>query len=289
MRIAVTGARGRLGSVLVRELAARGETSLEWSRPDYDLDDPGAAARLMKRDRPELVIHAAAWTDVDGCARDPALAERRNGVATAELAAACRHASAGLVYVSTNEVFAGDRTDGRGYTETDPPEPANPYGTAKLMGELRAQEALGPLGALYVVRTSWLFGPPGADFPRKILAARDRLPADQPLPVVEDEVGCPTYASDLASAILDLVGRARPGLYHLANAGHASRFEWARRVLECWGREPFLRPVHASEFQRASRPPAWGVLDTSKAAAAGVVLRAWPAAFDGYAELLDPA
>jgi hypothetical protein len=134
LKVAVTGGRGRLGCGLLERLPA----ALAWSRPDYDLDDPAAAERLMERDRPDLVIHAAAWTDVDGCARDPELARRRNARAVEELALACRQRGAGLVVVSTNEVFDGDRTDERGYSEADATNPPNPYGASKLEGEQAA-------------------------------------------------------------------------------------------------------------------------------------------------------
>ncbi len=175
MRVAVTGAGGRLGRALLGALADAPFTGLAgplaWGRPDYDLDDPGAAERLVARDRPEVVVHAAAWTDVDGCARDPDLAMARNGTATGRLARACAAAGVDLVVVSTNEVFDGRRTDGRGYRPDDPTAPANPYGASKLAGELAARDAYAALPgggsglggpALAIVRTAWLYGPPGA-------------------------------------------------------------------------------------------------------------------------------
>jgi dTDP-4-dehydrorhamnose reductase len=271
-------------------LARRGVESRAWIRPDYDLDEPAAAARMVVRDAPGLVIHAAAWTDVDGCARDPALAERRNGEAVGDLAEACAAAGCDMVYVSTNEVFDGTRTDGQGYRETDPTDPPNPYGASKLLGERLARDAHGIAGdhgpRLWIVRTSWLFGPRGADFPRKILAARERLPPHEPLRVVTDEVARPTYAPDLAGGILRIVSASQGGTYHLVNEGAASRFEWAREVLEACGRPTELLPVTSAEFIRASRPPAWGVLDSSAAASMGVRLPPWRSAFRAYVPTL---
>src|SRR5438093_4641467 len=177
MRIAVTGPGGRLGRALMASLADAPFTGpggpIGWGRPEYDLDDSGAAERLVERDRPELVIHAAAWTDTEGCARDPALATRRNGDAVGELARACAGAGADLVVVSTNEVFDGRRSDGRAYAPDDEPAPENPYGASKLAGERAAAAAWGAAGArssLAIVRTTWLYGPPGNDFPSKLLA-----------------------------------------------------------------------------------------------------------------------
>src|SRR5712691_7379725 len=129
MRIAVTGPAGRLGRAVVR--AASPDTALEvipWGRPDYDLDDAASAGRLFARDHPDVVIHTAAWTDVDGCAREPAVAMRRNADAVGEIASACARTSARFVLVSTNEIFDGRRRDGRGYALDDEPLPPNPYG-----------------------------------------------------------------------------------------------------------------------------------------------------------------
>jgi dTDP-4-dehydrorhamnose reductase len=278
-RVAVTGPGGRLGRALVEALRADGREVLPWGRPDYDLDDPVAAERLVARDRPDLVIHAAAWTDVDGCARDPGLARRRNATATGELAAACASAGAGLAVVSTNEVFDGDRTDGRGYGEDDRPNPINPYGDSKRAGEDAASRAAP--STLWIIRTAWLYGPPGSDFPSKILSAAERLPPGKPLRVVADEVGSPTLTVDLAAGIVALLS-SPAGTYHLTNQGSASRADWAERILLEMGRDLPIVRIPQREYQRPSRPPLWGVLDTAKARQAGVVLRPWPEALTDY-------
>jgi dTDP-4-dehydrorhamnose reductase len=286
---AVTGARGRLGRAMVERLAAEGTALLAWSRPEFDLDRPDDLDRLLLDQRPSVVIHTAAWTDVDGCARDPDLAMRRNGTAVGALATACRRAGSSLLLVSTNEVFDGLRHDDLGYLETDPPIPANAYGASKLEGERLAAEAFdkrepeAPTTSLWIVRTAWLFGRGDPDFPRKILTAADRLEGGAALPVVEDEVGSPTYAADLASGIVALLAKAPPGLYHLVNRGSISRLGWAGRVLERCQRRVQLRPIARSAFARASSPPPWAVLDTRKAERFGVTLRGWEEAFDAYA------
>jgi dTDP-4-dehydrorhamnose reductase len=279
--VAVTGATGRLGRALMNRLAVLGRPAVAWSRPAYDLDTTGAADRSLARDRPAVVIHAAAWTDVDGAARDPATAMRRNARAVRELAEAAAAVDTRLVVVSTNEVFDGRRMDGQGYREEDQVEPGNAYGASKLAGERAAAVAFGHVGRaadLWIVRTAWLYGPGAPDFPAKILAAADRLAPGEALPVVADEVGSPTYAPDLAAAILELVERAPGGLYHLVNAGQASRMEWARAVLAAAGRETPLRPISQADYTRPSTPPAWAVLDTGRARARGVTLRPWPEA-----------
>ena len=294
MRVAVTGAGGRLGSALVAALGQRTPlarvVSVEgWSRPALDLDRPGTLAALVRARRPDLVLHAAAWTDVDACAREPDAAMRRNGAATATLAAACQSAGADLLYISTNEVFDGRRTDQCPYDEDDPVAPANPYGASKLAGEEAVLAAYGSATTVprgWVVRTAWLYGPPGADFPTKILAAAAQAAANgTTLRLVADEVGSPTRAADLAVGIVDLV-RARPatGIYHLVNTGRASRAEWAAAVLDGVGLRVATERVPASTWQRASAPPLWGVLGTGHAGELGIILRDWRAAL--FDELL---
>lgn len=289
--VAITGAGGRLGRALVPAFRAAGWDVHPWSRPAYDLDDPAAARRCLEADRVDLVVHCAAWTDVDGAARDPALAMRRNATAVGELAEACRRHHVSLVLVSTNEVFDGRRTDERGYAEADPPSPGNSYGASKLAGEEAARAAFGADGAsarLWIVRTAWLYGPPGNDFPTKILAAADRVPGGERLKVVADEVGAPTYAPDLAVAVVSLVEAAASGTYHLANAGRASRADWARAVLAGCGLGCEIEQIRQADYGRPSHPPAWAVLDTTAAARVGVSLRDWQDALADYLPELCP-
>ncbi len=302
MRVAITGADGRLGRSLVAALEEAPFTGpfgpLAWSRPDYDLDDPAAAARLVRRDAPEVVVHAAAWTDVDGCAREPELAMRRNAMAVAELADACVTTGADLVVVSTNEVFDGRRTDGRGYAADDRPGPGNPYGASKLAGETAAQVAFlrregflatEPDGAppggpqLAIVRTAWLFGPPGNDFPARILAAAEQArAAAAPLRVVGDEIGSPTFAPDLAEAIVELLAAgAYAGIHHVVNGGAVSRAGWARAVLEAARVEVPVEEVPLAAWVRPSAVPAWAVLAPTPLPS-GEPLRPWQAAFADY-------
>lgn len=293
MRVAVAGAGGRLGRALVTALADAPFTGLggpiAWRRSDFDLDRQEDFVGLLQRDRPETVIHTAAWTDVDGCARDPDLARRRNADATGELARACAAAGMDLVVVSTNEVFDGRRTDGRGYRPSDEPAPINAYGASKLEGERRAvaawERAAG--GSLGIVRTAWLYGPPGNDFPTKILAAADRArSAGEPLKVVGDEYGTPTYARDVAEAIADLLGSGDvSGVHHFVNAGTASRAAWARELFRQAGVDVAIDEVPASTWPRASTPPAWGVLEPTPHPS-GEPLRPWGEALADYVPLL---
>jgi len=275
MRVAITGAGGRLGQALMRSFPASEVRS--WSRPSYDLDDPEAAERAVGSDRPDLIVHAAAWTDVDACARQPDVARRRNALAVGELAWAAVRGGARLVVVSTNEVFDG-RSNGRPYRSSDPTCAINPYGASKLEGELAARDAfLERPGDLLIVRTAWLYGPPGNDFPVKVIAAARRAIAEGvPLRLVSDETGSPTSTSDLAAGIALLVRDRRGGVVHVVNAGRATRAEWGRAVLAAAGIETPVEHVPASTWKRASQPPAWGVLESD------LPLRSWREASDDY-------
>jgi dTDP-4-dehydrorhamnose reductase len=290
VRVAVTGAGGRLGRAVLMALEEAPFTGpfgpIAWSRAIFDLDAPDGAGTLLDRDRPEVVVHCAAWTDVDGCAREPALAMRRNGTATEVLARAAAERGVDLIVVSTNEVFDGRRTDGAGYGPADATNPINPYGASKLAGEAAAREAYAAAagGALGIARTAWLYGPPGNDFPAKILAAADRAAAaGEPLRLVADEIGSPSYTHDVAEAIVELIGGngAIGGLHHLVNAGHASRAEWAREVLRQARVEVATEDVPGSTWPRASTPPAWAVLEPTPLPG-GEPLRPWQAALADY-------
>ena len=295
MRVAVVGINGRLGSALAEALEQAPFTGtrgpIGWDQPELDLDTltEASAGAFLDAERPEVVIHTAAWTDVDGCARDPELAMRRNGSAAGELAAACARRGIDMVFISTNEVFDGRRTDGIGYGPDDERNPLNPYATAKAEGErlsAAAFETDDAHGRLGIVRTSWLYGPPGNDFPAKIAAAALKAKAaGEPLRVVGDEIGCPTYTPDLAEAIVELLGAdaitgpsARLGIHHLVNAGRASRADWAREVLRATRIDVEVVEVPGSTWRRASTPPAWAVLEPTPLPS-GEPMRPWREAF----------
>ena len=292
MRVAVTGASGRLGRALVAALADAPFSGpagpLAWDRSAFDLDAPDGIGALLDLDRPEVVVHAAAWSDVDGCALDPALALRRNGEATGVLASACAERGIDLVAISTNEVFDGRRLDGYGYQPSDPPAPCNPYGASKLDGERRAQAAFDRGGAqLGIVRTAWLFGTPGRDFPSRILDAADRAAAaGEPLRVVGDEWGTPTYTIDCAEAIVELLAAdAIAGIHHVVNGHFAARADWARYVVARAGLEVEIVDIPMASWERPSTPPRWGVLAPTPLPS-GEPLRVWPDAMADYAPTL---
>jgi dTDP-4-dehydrorhamnose reductase len=273
MRIVVTGHKGQLGRVLLETLDQDEVWGLDL--PEYDITQGELISNAIADIAPDVVIHAAALTDVDLCARDPELALRVNGLGTHNVALACLRCDAAMVAVSSNEVFDGFK--GEPYYEFDRPNPINAYGRSKLAGEVYAQMHL---ARLYIVRTSWLFSPTGNNFPAKIVAAADR---HGQLRVVCDEIASPTFAPDLAQAISKLIRSGRYGIYHLVNEGVCSRLEFARRILELAGRESVpLEPITSDQWPRASTPPLNCVLCNFTGSEMGLKLRHWDEALRAY-------
>jgi dTDP-4-dehydrorhamnose reductase len=223
--------------------------------------------------RPDVLINAAAWTNVDGAEANPDAAYAANALGPKYLAEGCAACNALLVHVSTNEVFAG--TPGRFYREYDLPAPGGVYASSKAAGE---RAVLTTWGRSIIVRVAWLYGVGVNNFPSKIMAAADKHGS---LRVVDDEFGNPTYAPDAAEAILRLVELNRPGVYHLVNEGCASRYEFACAVLAASGRTHIpVTPIPASEWPRPAQPPLHAVLVNQAAAALGVSLRPWRTALE---------
>ncbi len=271
MRVIITGASGQLGRALLDALASHDPMPV--TRPEFDVAEPAVVDRLAGLE-PDLIIHAAAMTDVDGCERDPEAAFRVNALGTQHVALACQRAGCPMVYISTDYVFDG--TKGEPYWEFDEPNPISVYGASKLAGE-RYVQAL--LDRFYIVRTAWLYGPGGRNFVTKIVElARTR----DELAVVTNEVGSPTYTPDLADAIVRLIQHPLYGVYHLVNEGACSRFEFARAVVKLVGLEGVcVRPTES--FPRLARPPAYAPLRNFVAATQlGIVLRPWGEALRDY-------
>ncbi len=274
MKIVLT-AHGQLGSELLRQLEPAHEViGLSHTRADV------ADARLIETLsdlKPDLVIHNAALTNVDACARDPAHAFRVNALGTQNVALACQRAHAAMLYLSTNEVFDGEKP--APYLEFDPPHPINAYGKSKLAGEWFTQHLL---ERFYIVRTAWLYARGGGKFPDKILDLAQRQTA---LSVVTDEIGSPTYVPDLANAIVQLLATEQYGIYHLVNAGACSRYEWALQILQLANLPRPVKPIKLSEYSRASTPPKNGALENFVAAnALGITLRTWDEALREFFE-----
>ena len=278
----VMGCRGQLGRASLALLEARGVPAVGVDLPELDIADAGAVEGFLTAlsPAPEVVLNAAAFTHVDRCEREPAEAARSNAVGPGVLAETCRAVGAKLIHVSTDYVFGGDAETP--YREEDPTDPRCVYGRTKLDGE---QRVLATSADFAVLRTSWLFGS-GRNFIAAILeqAARRRSgEASGPLRVVDDQVGRPTYAVDLAGAVTRLVEQGGRGLYHLANGGTATWWDLARFCLdEADYGDLAIERIRTDELDLPAQRPSWSVLDCSRAGALGVCMRPWQDAARAY-------
>ena len=265
MRVLITGGTGQLGSALLRTAPA--VDCFAPDRQQLNLTDFDALWAQVKLFKPDLIIHAAAMTDVDGCEREPDEAWRVNALSTQNLAAAANEIGARMVYVSTNFVFDGDAD--QPYHEFASTGPISVYGASKLAGEV-AVRALCPRH--FVVRTAMVFDESGKNFVNTML----RLASSRSsLTVVSDQFGNPTYARDLAEAIWTLVEQPSYGTFHLTNSGAVSWFAWAVEIFRLAGVEMSVAPIPASAYKRAARPPRNGALANLAAASRGIELPAW--------------
>jgi dTDP-4-dehydrorhamnose reductase len=263
-RTLVTGAHGQLGREIVDAFAPH--EVLGVGPRECDVRDRDAVLGLVTSWRPDLIVHAAAWTDVDGCEGDPDRAYAVNALGTRHVAEGARLTGAYLCLVSTDYVFDGDSS--RPYLEWDPPGPVNVYGASKRAAEL---EALSVPGAC-VVRTSWLCGAHGRNFVATMVG---RARAGGEVRVVADQHGCPTFADELAGAIRRLAVARRPGVFHVTNQGPTTWYELARATFAAAGHDPDrVLPVATDELDppRPARRPRWSVLDNAALRLSGLPL-----------------
>jgi dTDP-4-dehydrorhamnose reductase len=280
VRVLITGGAGQLG----RDLAAvLGQSAFALDRFECDVADPASDEAAVSRVKPDAIVNAAAYTDVDGCETDPGRARLVNAAGAGNVARAAGDAL--VVQISTDYVFDGHA--GRAYVETDETNPLSVYGASKLEGE---REVAAAGGRWAVVRTAWLYGEGTRNFVASILRAartRDRLS------VVDDQVGSPTSTPDLAAALMELVERGATGVLHGVNAGECSRFEFARSIFSAAGLDPSrVDPVPTEAMARPAARPPFAPMDGVAWRAAGLpVLRGWREALrdiiGGVIEALD--
>jgi len=273
MRILVLGAKGMLGADLLDEWQS--DELIPADRAQADLRDFPQVEKLVLSVRPEWIVLAAAYTDVDGCEQNPELAFAVNQTGVENVARAARLVAARVFFVSTDYVFDGKST--RPYETTDPVSPLNVYGASKAAGEtaLRKSQV-----AWCVGRTSWLFGVHGPSFPEKILRAAETRPE---LSVVSDQIGSPTYTRDLARVIRALLSRDVRGFVHITNQGICSWFDFAREILAQSGRESIpVLPITTDQAARSARRPNYSVLSPASLHAFGIRTRPWQEALRAF-------
>ena len=278
--VVVTGGGGMLAKELDLVLRARGVQPTMARRADCDISDRQQVSRLFQSAKPSLVLNCAAHTAVDRCEDEPHLADAINGSGPQYLAEHCQEYGAKLVHFSTDFVFDGQND--RPYRPDDTPAPLSTYGKSKLLGEERIKR-VAPLSWL-TIRTSWLFGGHGNCFPKIIV---DRASSGHVLKVVNDQVGCPTYAADLAQAVFELLDRGAEGIWHVTNCGATSWFEFAKSIVEEFGISAELLPISTAQWismrpKQATRP-SYSVLDPEPyAKLTGRRMRDWRDALRDY-------
>ncbi|MCP4358877.1 MAG: dTDP-4-dehydrorhamnose reductase [Chloroflexi bacterium] len=273
MRIFITGGKGQLGTALQTELSEHELTAVDL--PELDITNKEALFTAVANTQPDVVIHCAAYTNVDGCAEMPRLAYKVNGMGTQNVALACLETGAEMIHISTNEVFSGSNP--AGYEEWMPLNPPNAYGRSKAAAEKHVQHIL---NRAYIVRIAWLYAPGGRNFIHAIL---DRARQTGQIRVVTDEIGNPTYSKDVAQAIGQLIHTHQYGVYHFVNSGHCSRWEFANEILRQAGLEHVANtPILGKEFKRPSTPPLFGALHNIAGVAIGIKMRHWTEALADY-------
>lgn len=276
-KILVTGANGQLGNELRR--LCRNFPGLEFIFTDVDMLDitnPDAVSVFMEASKPAIVINCAAFTDVEGAEENTKVARKVNSLAPQVLAAACAMQDAFLVHISTDYVFDGDSS--QPYTEDDETNPIQFYGQSKLDGEEKIKTVF---DNYLILRTSWMYSEYGHNFMRSIIA---KAKENATIEVVEDQVGSPTYARDLANCIIDIIIKSilnpkayLPGVYHYTNQGSCSWFEFAQEIVNFAGlTDCKVIPVKASQYPTKAKRPQYSVLDTSKIRSAfGIGIPNW--------------
>ena len=272
MKITIFGATGLLGKALMREWREDQVTGL--SSKDADIRDPQQVAKAVERSRPDWIVLAAAYTDVDGCEtnRERAFAVNRDGAAN--VARAAKEHGSRLLFLSTDYVFDGSKITP--YEVGDPRAPQSVYGRSKAEAEMRLENIL---PNCCIVRTSWLFGVGGKCFPDTILKlASTRAQID----VVNDQLGSPTYAIDLARAIIQLCRKGAKGVVHVTNRGECTWFDFAQAIVSAAGLKTIIRPTTTEKFPRPAQRPKYSVLSASGLDHYGVGMPDWQDALRRY-------
>ncbi len=272
MRVSLFGATGLLGKTLTHQWTE--DVVAPLGSKDADIRDPQQVSQAIERTRPDWIVLAAAYTDVDGCESNRELAFAVNRDGAANVAHAAKQFGARLLAISTDYVF-----DGKGsspYESDHPRAPRSVYGRSKAEGEVRMQEIL---PEVCIVRTSWLFGVGGKCFPDTIL----KLAATRPeLEVVDDQRGSPTYSVDLGRAVIQLCREQAEGIVHATNSGECSWFEFAREIVSEAGLATIVRPTTSDKFVRPAERPRYSVLSPRSLNRYGITMPDWRDALRRY-------
>jgi dTDP-4-dehydrorhamnose reductase len=277
-RILVIGAKGMLGRDLMGLLDASlsDDEVIGWDIEEIDIRKRDESVTKIETLRPGIVIHVAAYTDVDGCESDKERAFAVNAEGTRHVALAASTCCAKMVYLSTDYVFNGEK--GEPYLESDPPRPLNVYGHSKLKGEQYVQEGVKDF---LIIRTQWLYGPFGKNFVDSILRQAGEK---KTLSIVDDQTGSPTYTVDLAKAISGLIQFNAGGIFHVVNSDLCTWYTFGQAILNLSGvSQVRVIPISSKELGRLAARPSYSVLSCRKLQKeTGLTMRPWSEALKDY-------
>jgi dTDP-4-dehydrorhamnose reductase len=278
MKVMIIGAEGMLGHDL-EDILSKDHQISTTTIDTLDITDIEKTIKTVKDINPDVLVHAAAFTDVDGSEAKEDVAYNVNALGTRNVALACREADSALVYICTDYVFDG--TKGTPYREYDQTNPLSVYGKTKHQGEVYIRDIL---NKFYIVRTAWLYGYHGPNFITTMLKLAENHDS---ISVVSDQVGSPTYTRDLANAINQLITKPAYGIYHVTNSDHCSWYEYAQEIFQNAGIDIELKPVSTEEFGSAAPRPLYSVLDNYNWKMEGFPpIRSYKDALKEYMELL---
>jgi dTDP-4-dehydrorhamnose reductase len=278
MRVTVFGASGLLGKELMREWTGDAVTGL--SSRDADIRDATRVQQVVQETRPDWIVLAAAYTDVDGCESNAELAFAVNRDAPVIVAHAAKMFGARFLFLSSDYVFDGTKTTPYEIDETRNPQGV--YGRTKAEAEIRLLDVMPDC---CIARTSWLFGTGGKCFPDTILKLAASRPA---LDVVNDQRGSPTYAVDLAGAIIELTRKNASGIVHVTNSGDCTWFQFAEEIVRSAGLPTAVRPVSSQQMSRPAPRPAYSVLSSARLHSLGIEMPSWADALRRYMKQRSP-
>jgi len=278
MKVLIIGSEGMLGHDLVDILSAENEVSTT-TIDTLDITDIDKTIKTVMDINPDVVVHAAAFTDVDGSESNVDLAYNVNAIGTRNVAVACSQVDSALVYICTDYVFDG--TKGSPYYEYDQTNPLGVYGKTKHLGEVYIRDTL---NKFYIVRTSWLYGFHGPNF---ITTMLNLAKTNDSISVVDDQIGSPTYTVDLATAISQLIKKPSYGIYHVTNSEHCSWYDYAKEIFDIAGIDIEVKPVTTEEFPRPAPRPKYSVLENYNWKMEGFPeIRSYKEALRDYMDLL---
>lgn len=277
MKVVVTGAKGQLGQDVVLELARQNHEAIGADREQLDVTNEASVQAFISDVRPDVILHCAAYTNVDGAEENEDAAYQVNALGTENLAKAAKQVGAKMLYVSTDYVFDGTATEP--YEVDEPTKPLGAYGRTKLAGEELLQKNL---EQFFIVRTAWVFGVHGNNFVKTML----RLGKERgEVGVVHDQVGSPTYTVDLARFMVELMETQEYGIYHATNSGVCSWYEFAVEIFKQASLNVIVNPLTTEQFPRPAARPKYSVLSKKKIEVQGLMpLRDWKEALNAYLE-----